>query len=214
MIVDGSGSMMKDRNDVVDGVNQFIEEQQDETPVVGESVYFSLTVFDDKVYERVIEENIDQVQKVDVKDTFLGGSTALFDAVGKTLTRAEDEKFNARHMVYIYTDGQENVSQEFTHEQIKDLFARLQKLNNWTIVFMSAEFGQWDTAKSLGITQGNYMTTTGAKGNHFAAASAGTTSLRRKTGLTSTPDYRTTTADAVDWAEITVDENTDNDPED
>src|SRR5215212_5493369 len=87
-ILDGSGSMSGVQDDVVGGVNTFIEEQQKENP----DGVFSLTVFDTNIKKHVVAKPIKKVSKVDRKVTLMGGMTALLDAVGKTVSEVENDK--------------------------------------------------------------------------------------------------------------------------
>lgn len=142
LIIDGSGSMSGQKQEVVTGVNEFIDDQKNEAQSNNDDIRFSLTTFDDKVMEIYDGEDIGLVNPVTVADTFLGGSTALFDAIGRTLTNAEDVDSD-RNLVVIYTDGYENASREFTREQIKDLIERLDATGDWQFIYLGAEFADF-----------------------------------------------------------------------
>lgn len=148
VVIDGSGSMSGQKNDVVKGINEFIDDQKNET-LAGEDVRFWLTSFDSQVMEVYQGEDITLVNPVSVKETFLGGGTALLDALGKTLTTAEDDAA-PRNVVVVYTDGDENASNEFTKEQIGDLIEKLTKTGKWQFVYLGAEFADFasDRAQS------------------------------------------------------------------
>jgi len=159
-ILDGSGSMSGVQTEVVDGLNEFIQEQKDEA-ALGTNVVFSLTVFDYKPTIVYMAEDIASVQPVTKKDTFLGGGTALYDAIGATLTKAKNENLPGKKLVAIYTDGYENASTEFKPEEVKDLIKELENDGDWTVIFMSAEINDFATAQNLGIAQGNYTVVRG-----------------------------------------------------
>lgn len=148
VIIDGSGSMSGVKHEVVKGINEFIKEQQDDVKVTGDDVRFSLTTFDDKVMEIFIKEDITLVNPVKVSDTYLGGSTALLDAIGRTLTRAESDAAQ-RNIVVIYTDGEENASREFTNDQVSDLIKRLSDTGNWQFIYLGAEFEDFTTESAF-----------------------------------------------------------------
>ncbi len=159
-ILDGSGSMSGVQKEVVDGLNDFILEQKDEA-ALGTNVVFSLTVFDYKPTIVYMAEDINSVTPVTKKDTFLGGGTALYDAIGTTLTKAKAENLPGKKLVAIYTDGYENSSIEFKPEEVKELIKELENDGDWTIIFMSAEINDFNTAQNLGIAQGNYTVVRG-----------------------------------------------------
>jgi len=142
VVIDGSGSMSGVKQDVVKGINEFIKEQQDDVNGTNDVVQFSLTTFDSNILEVYVKENIELVNPVTVKDTFLGGGTALLDAVGRTLTKAQDDQA-ARNIVVIYTDGEENSSREFSKDDIEKLVEDLTNTGNWQFIYLGAEFADF-----------------------------------------------------------------------
>lgn len=142
VIIDGSGSMSSVKHDVVKGINDFITEQQDDIKGTQDVVLFSLTSFDTNVQEIYVRENLELVNPVSLKDTYLGGGTSLLDAIGRTLTKAEDEQAD-RNIVVIYTDGGENSSHEFTKTQVGDLIDKLTGTGDWQIIYLGAEFADF-----------------------------------------------------------------------
>lgn len=142
VIIDGSGSMHDVRHDVVKGINEFIKEQQDDAQSQGDDVKFWLTTFDTTINDVYSAEDLELVKPLSINDTYLGGGTALLDAIGKTLTNAEDEAA-LRNIVVIYTDGQERDSREFTRDQIGDLLKKLTDTGDWQVVYLGAEFGDF-----------------------------------------------------------------------
>lgn len=149
VIIDGSGSMAGVKHDVVKGINDFIDEQKNEIAQTGEDVLFWLTSFDGTVHEVYTAEDLTLVNPVTLQQTYLGGGTALLDAIGKTLTNAEDTAA-PRNIVVIYTDGHENQSREFTHDQIAKLIEKLEANGDWQFVYLGAEFGDFAKDRAFG----------------------------------------------------------------
>lgn len=201
MIIDGSGSMSGVKKDVVVGVNKFIDEQQDDAKANGEDVIFTLTAFDDQVAEIYDAEDIGLVNPVTDRDTFRGGSTALLDAIGRTLTKAPDN--NTRKLVVVYTDGHENASREYKTDQIKEMIGKLQATNLWTFVYMSAELEDFAQPANLGFTPGNTVTGTsrGTTPDQFSRLSQGASYY--KTGMSSNSSHFY--ADTAGASDITID---------
>lgn len=161
VIIDGSGSMGGIKHDVVTGINEFIKEQKDDVAKTGDNVKFSLTSFDNKVMEVYTAEDIALVNPVTLQDTFLGGGTALLDAIGKTLSLAESVVAD-RNLVVIYTDGHENASHEFTNEDIGKLIEKLEATGKWQIIYLGAEFGDFASDAAYGtlsMSSGGRMST-------------------------------------------------------
>jgi len=148
VIIDGSGSMSRVKNDVVKGINDFIVEQQNDANP-GDDIRFWLTTFDSNIMEVYQGEDIGLVNPVSVKETFLGGGTALLDAIGKTLTTAEADAA-LTNTVVIYTDGHENASREFSNEEIAKLIEKLTNTGAWQFVYLGAEFEDFAKDRAQG----------------------------------------------------------------
>lgn len=158
-ILDGSGSMSPVQDDVVKGVNAFIDKQKEE---VGDAeTRFWLTVFDTNIYPVYRGEDIANVNHVTQQDTLRGGMTALLDAVGKTVSQADGElrDFTGKKLCVIYTDGQENSSREFDKGKVNGLIKNRENQGDWTFFFMGADQDAWANAGALGFAQGNVIST-------------------------------------------------------
>jgi hypothetical protein len=144
--------MLGVKNEVVKGTNELIKEQQAEAAASGDPTYLTITTFDTKVVPVYIGEEISLVNPVSLKDTFLGGGTALLDAVGKTLVEAKTQAAS-RNTVVIYTDGRENASHEYDKDQIRDLIKELEDTGRWQFIFLGAEFEDFaEEAAVIGVT--------------------------------------------------------------
>lgn len=165
-ILDRSGSMGGLENDTIGGFNAFVDRQRDE---VGRA-RLTLALFDDQ-YE-VPWQNVDiqNVPKLDAKLYSVRGSTALHDAVGKSVNTARGW-INAQHVnerpshvvVLVITDGEENASREYSGAQVKKLVADTQA-EGWEYVFLGADIDAFGTASGLAMSQGSssYVPKTGA----------------------------------------------------
>lgn len=168
LVIDGSGSMSGQRKEVVDGVNDFISEQQADVKGSNDDVRFTLTTFDEKVMQVYDGEDISLVRPVTVRDTFIGGGTALYDALGRTLTNAEDAAAD-RNIVVIYTDGETWADREFDKDKIKDLIDRLEATGDWQFIFLGAEFNEFaEAADNVGIAAGMTVNTSKTRGGMAA----------------------------------------------
>lgn len=126
-ILDRSGSMSGLEKDTIGGYNSMLEQQR---KVDGECVI--TTVLFDNCYE-LLHDRIDirAVQPITAKEYFVGGSTALLDAIGKTIHKigtvqkntAEDYRAE-KVMFVIITDGEENASRHYSSMQVKEMIQR------------------------------------------------------------------------------------------
>lgn len=150
-ILDRSGSMQSIRTDAIGGFNTFIADQKQ----LPDQAAFSLVLFDDRY-----EVPIDRVPLQDVPDlteaSFVPrGSTALLDAIGKTIAAisARTEEVD-KVIIAILTDGQENTSIEFTGNQIKQIIEQ-QQAKGWTIIYLGANQDAFAVGASLGVAAGS-----------------------------------------------------------
>lgn len=143
--MDQSGSMDCVRDQTISSVNEFIQEQKKEK---GEAV-FTFTKFNTKVttvYEKRPMAEVKEITRDQYKPE---GMTALYDAVGHTVTKYRDDKDND-YVVVILTDGQENSSKEYSQFAIKEM-VRKQRAAGWEFIFLGANIDAFSTGSSLGI---------------------------------------------------------------
>jgi len=152
-LLDRSGSMSGLEQDTIGGFNTFIKKQCEHE---GETLL--TTVLFDSQYE-ILWNGVDAKRiTLTEEDYFVRGSTALLDAVGKTIldvghrlanTKAEDRPNNV--IFVITTDGEENSSREFTYAKVRDLIHHQQEKYSWEFIFMGANIDSEREAGNLGI---------------------------------------------------------------
>jgi hypothetical protein len=158
-ILDRSGSMSSIAGDVNGGLKTFIKEQR---KIEGDAT-FTLVHFDYE-YEVVMENQDVRFVDIGAYEFTPRGSTALLDAVGRTINEAKARFKNSRPdkiLFVIFTDGYENASREFNRSQIKTMIEK-QQSEDWDFVFMGANQDSFTEAGQLGIQAGgivNYTAT-------------------------------------------------------
>ena len=125
-LIDQSGSMAGLEDDTIGGFNTLLKQQQ---AIAGEA-YVTTVLFDDR-YERIHDHTeIRLVPPLTSQDYTPCGSTALLDAIGRTIRHIEMEQRkrgrNQREKVlfFIITDGQENASRHYTFPMIRSQIER------------------------------------------------------------------------------------------
>lgn len=117
ILLDKSGSMNDNKEQTIQGYNDFLENQKKlET---ADSCSVSLYTFSDSldtVYENVLLNNADRLTALNYNPD---GCTALLDSMGKILKKLEPN--GARTLFLIITDGDENSSRKYTHTMIKEM---------------------------------------------------------------------------------------------
>ncbi|WP_102349043.1 vWA domain-containing protein [Bacillus sp. Marseille-P3661] len=152
-LLDRSGSMAGLERDTIGGFNTMVQKQ---SQLEGET--YLTTVLFDHCYEILWNGVKAQDVTLTEEDYFVRGSTALLDAVGKTiidvgyrLSQTREEKRPGKVIFVITTDGLENASREFTYEKVRELINRQQEKYNWEFIFMGANIDAVKEADSIGI---------------------------------------------------------------
>src|SRR5665647_2114886 len=154
-ILDRSGSMGGLEGDTIGGYNSVIARQKNEQ---GEALVTTV-LFDDRVellHDRV---NIKELSAISEQDYYVRGSTALLDAVGKTITKivrterqTSDDLRADKVMFVIITDGMENASREYNFEKVKDMIQHEKEKYGWEFVFLGANIDAVSAASDIGIS--------------------------------------------------------------
>ena len=152
-ILDKSGSMAGKEGDVIGGYNAFLKTQLMEP---GETMVTTV-LFNDRyfvLYNGVAAEKA----AMEPRDYSPEGTTALLDAVGKTIlelssriTRTPEFLSPRKVIVVITTDGLENASREFDKKQIKELINRQRTMHDWSFIFLGADIDAYAEASAIGI---------------------------------------------------------------
>lgn len=146
VILDKSGSMESCRADTIGGFNSFVRKQKN---ISADTAFLSLYQFDNTYQICYEEKKIDQVDELSMETFEPFGNTALLDAIGKTVTKIQQNE-NENIIVVIITDGEENSSEEFTKTQINKLISEKRE-KGWEFVFLGANQDAIKEAENLGI---------------------------------------------------------------
>lgn len=154
MLLDRSGSMSGWEQDVIGGFNTFIKEQQKEK----DDCSVTLVQFDGQdPYEIILDaQELETVTELSPDVYRPRGNTPLLDALGRLIKNAEKSEGNQREdvLVWVFTDGHENASREYSYDQIKNLVQEKEKAG-WTFMFMGAGIDSYAAGRSLGFSDDN-----------------------------------------------------------
>lgn len=141
VIVDESGSMAGSRDKVISGFNEFLQDRKKDSEDL--QVRLWLTKFNTTRTVVLSGEDVNNVREMERKDYNPAGGTALFDAVGATvyamdseLAKVEGQK--PRIIVCIFTDGEENSSEEINGLTLKTIIKNRESTNNYVFKFVGA----------------------------------------------------------------------------
>ncbi len=153
-ILDKSGSMGGLEKDTIGGFNSMLQKQRSEQ---GEC-RVTTVLFDNRytlLHDRI---DIQAISPMTEKEYCVGGSTALLDAIGRTIGKIADvqrntaEAYRAEKVIFvIITDGEENASREFSAEKVRNLVSREKEQYGWEFLFLGANIDAVVTAGRFGI---------------------------------------------------------------
>lgn len=153
-ILDKSGSMAGLEKDTIGGFNAMIEKQK----AAGGKVYVSTILFssDSKVLHD--RKSLDEIAPLTETDYEVGGLTALLDAVGGAIKHignvhkyAREEDVPSRTIMVITTDGMENASRKYTHDEVKKMINKKKEERGWEFLFLAANIDAVESAGRIGI---------------------------------------------------------------
>ena len=153
-ILDRSGSMSGLESDTIGGYNAMLKKQAE---AEGE-VVLTTVLFDDAfelLHDRI---NLKAIMPMTDRDYFVRGSTALLDAVGKSIQKIVNVQKGTleverpeRTIFVITTDGLENASREYSYEKIRTLIEHQREKEGWEFIFLGANIDAVSEAKRFGI---------------------------------------------------------------
>jgi len=160
-ILDESGSMGSVKDDTIGGFNEFIEQQKN---IEGDAVV-TFVKFSD--YYKVVEEGtlLENVNPLN-KETYTPSySTALLDAVGKTINKVgnrhdklDEEDKPSKVLFVVLTDGYENASKEYL-SGVNEMVKNKRDKDGWEFLFLGADIDAWGTGRELGFLKGQTIST-------------------------------------------------------
>lgn len=166
-VLDRSGSMGHLTDDTIGGFNSLIEKQKEDNN--GE-VKVTTVLFDD--YYEMLHSCIDikEIQPLTRKEYYARGTTAMLDAVGRTidsigerLAATPEEERPSQILFVITTDGYENASRKYSWEKVKSMIEHQRTKYNWNFIFLGANIDAEATGENLGIAKGFSKTYTASK---------------------------------------------------
>lgn len=200
VILDRSGSMASIADDTVGGFNEWLSTIA-KGQKQGDDIRISVTIFDTVVDRSVDGVPVRACPKLGTPgNPFVPrGGTALFDAVGVTLSNVQKLKKNTKAIAVIITDGQENSSHEWSGAQVNALIEKLTATKKWSFVYLGAGIDAFRQARTMHRSSG--MGQTVSYGRHETraayAANAGVTSAFLNSDETASASLGADTAKAM-----------------
>lgn len=152
-VLDKSGSMDSKLADTIGGFNTYLKSLREDTKT---DYKFSLTLFDTRFEERHVLIPLEDVPELSNANYIPGGGTALYDAIGRSVTSIESKGDKVGKVVcVILTDGEENSSREYSLAAVRGLITRKEQQGNWTFIFLGADLGAFAVGDQMGVKTAN-----------------------------------------------------------
>ncbi len=157
VVMDESGSMSRVQNQTISAFNEFVLSQKNTGKETG-AASMTLVKFDAPDIHTVYSNRpIDEVPDL-TKETYKPrGGTNLLDAVGHTIAKIQNELVQHADVanrpgviVLIMTDGEENSSEQFTRDEVKNMVKSAEE-SDWTFTFLGANIDAFAAGAKLGM---------------------------------------------------------------
>ena len=146
-ILDKSGSMSGSEDNTISSFNEYLEkEKKNKFNTKITTVLFSDNY---KLLHNRVE--VSKVKDLTHEDYYVGGCTALYDALGNTINSME-KKDTDKVLFIIITDGYENASKEYDNKMIKKL---IKKHSDWEFIYIGADIDSYASGGAIGIKKDN-----------------------------------------------------------
>jgi uncharacterized protein YegL len=141
IVLDSSGSMATTKLQTVQGFNEQV--QQAKANAKDQDIDVCLVTFNGEVFEHQWLVPVEELQEACLDDYQPMGSTAMRDAIGYTISKlletTDINDTNAAYLIYVVSDGQENVSKHYSTSALRELVESVEKRPNWNIVYMGCD---------------------------------------------------------------------------
>ena len=152
MVLDESGSMNNIRSQMIKAINDLIEEQK---TVKDRPCKFTLVKFNNTISPIVKNLDLQEVSLLNMSDYTPNAMTALNDAIGHTINWF---RYETNVLLVIITDGQENSSSDYKHNDIMKMLDEKQKHRDWSYVYLCNDLTTSVQGNNLGLKTSKYTT--------------------------------------------------------
>jgi hypothetical protein len=201
-ILDRSGSMSENGiiYEAINGFNGFLKEQRK----LKDDATLTVVLFDDR-YEMLYDDvNIKTVKDITYDTWTPRGTTALYDAVGKTIANVKANHVRlgteapAKVLVCIVTDGKNNASHEYTRDGVRSIIKQCEN-DNWNFIYLAANQNAFEVGNSFGMSYGNTYSFMGtAQGVAGMSATLNNATVSYRSMNSNSSDFKTRSKSLID----------------
>lgn len=164
VVIDESGSMQHLQKSTIDGYNKFVQEQR----AAPGTANLTLVQFNTGWRIPIKSTSVNLVPALDTTAYRPDGGTALLDALGNAIKTIGDVVAGVPNQDVVFvviTDGGENSSTDFKHEQVKEMI-KAREAQGWKFIYLGANQDAFAVAQASGMST--------ALTANYAASAAGT----------------------------------------
>lgn len=144
-VLDASGSMSADVPEVLSELNEQLLELKQKYEETSRPCRITIVKFDTEYEVLRQDEPIESVAYISENEYYSRGMTALFDAIGISLSRTQAridykvDRGEAEALLVVYTDGGENASKEFGGARLRQLIQEVQDKDGWSFALIGSD---------------------------------------------------------------------------
>lgn len=160
IVLDESGSMSSCKNEAISSVNEQIQSIRANAKGYEENTFITFVTFNKEVDIVLKNRSIADLKEIDSEIYKPDGMTALYDAIGDTITILRDSanaKDDNAFLLIIISDGMNNIRRNYGLKEIKERIKDLQMSGRWTFTYMG-QITDITQAEEMGIPKGNVAT--------------------------------------------------------
>lgn len=163
-ILDKSGSMGGSEDHTISSFNEYLEREKKNHF----DTFITTILFSDSYQVLYQDKNVKEVSPLTREEYYVGGCTALYDALGNAIHSKEHSK---KALFVIITDGYENASKEYSKDKIRKM---IKSHSNFEFVYIGADIDSYATGGDIGIKRDNIA--------NYTKSGEGTSKLFRAVG--------------------------------
>ena len=148
VLLDSSGSMSAMGDEPIQSTNEFIKNQQK----TNNESNLTLISFSSNTKKIIKNKPIQEVKEISHDEYTPSGSTSLNDTVCTVISKRLSSNKTHNVILLIITDGYENSSRTYNHQQTKEYLELVQKKYDWQVLFIGANINSFEEGQSLGIS--------------------------------------------------------------
>merc|ERR1712226_1669541 len=163
ILVDETGSMHRHKPVTLSSYNEWLD--QNRTKEEDEDTFpkFSLVKFNTTTRMQEFE-SVETAPRLTNENYTPNNMTALYDAIGDTLTGYQNEKDN---IMVIITDGEENSSRKYRLADVNKLIKQFTEEKGWIFHYLGANQDAWKVGASIGISDKKFCNSYAADDDGF-----------------------------------------------